>query len=129
LEATGYEIAYRRVPSVEGYDTIAGRASNRRGGSVQFAVVIDLDGPYEGHGETPRGGSPQPPVVRGVDGPGAMYVLGNAYWVVQPQTPYRLTYVRDVGRTWVATKGADKVAVRVRDAIQDEFGAPYRGYL
>ncbi len=112
IEGTGYEFAYRKTPDIEGYDTIAGRATSQGGASTDFAVVIDVDGPYSGHDESARGGSPQPPIVRGVESNAASSVIGNAFWVVQPQTP-----------------GSRELTARVRRAIQDEFGPPYRDYL
>lgn len=112
LEGTGDKIAYRKTPDVEGYDTIAGRATAKGGAVTDFAVVIDNEGRYSGNDESARGGSPQPPIVRGFEGNAASSVIGNAFWVVQPQTP-----------------GARKLAARVRRAIQDEFGPPYRDYL
>jgi len=128
IEATGLRIAYRKSPRVDGYDTLAGRASNRRGGIVDFAVVIDRNGEYEGHGESAVGGSPQPPVVRRAAGPAATTTLGNAYWSIEPQTPYRMARVRYAGVMPVATRGADDMAFRLRRAIQDLFGEPYRSF-
>jgi hypothetical protein len=114
IEGAGYTIAYRKVPDVEGYAALAGRATDRRGRRVEFAVVVDLDGPYEGGDEEAKGGSPQPPVVRGVEGPAASSVIGNAFWVIQPQSDSRAEL---------------RMAVRIERAIQDEFGPPFNRYL
>lgn len=45
LEGTGYEFRYRRAPVVPGYDFVMGRARSRRGGVVDFVVVIRRAGP------------------------------------------------------------------------------------
>jgi hypothetical protein len=114
IEGTGYRIAYRKVPDVEGYATLAGRATDARGRQVDFSVVVDLDGSYKGGDEEAKEGSPQPPVVRGAEGPGASYVIGNAFWVVQPQAGGRAGH---------------RMAGRIQQVIKDEFGAPYNRYL
>jgi hypothetical protein len=74
LESTGYEFRYRRPPVVPGYDFVMGRARSKRGGVVDFVVVIRKAGPSsiceappesDCH-QNPAGPrrSPEPPLVR-----------------------------------------------------------------
>src|SRR6202008_2390798 len=58
LEASGYELRYRRVAQTRGYAAVAGEARDRVGGRVAFSVVVRKRGPYQSTGERVENGSP-----------------------------------------------------------------------
>lgn len=126
LEGTGYRISYRKVPPVEGYDAVAGRATNRRGGHVDFSIAIDEDGPYHGDDESPDDGHPKPPIVRYAEGAGTR--AGNVLYNVQAQSPYRVGQLRNFGRTWLASRGEREMEIRLTVALDRLLAPEARGH-
>lgn len=120
LESTGYELAYRRTPAVEGYDTIAGRARNERGGRVDFVVVLKHDGTYSGdRTDTREGLPPQPPAVRYASYEAS--TIGNAYVEAVGQSALRPGYLRNYGRTYLPTNGEYSMETKIQGAVYDLF--------
>jgi hypothetical protein len=118
LEGTGYGIAYRKTGRVPGYDVVAGQARSRRGGVVEFSVVVDRSAAGAGR-------MAQPPVVRYAEG-GATKV-GNAVYHLQGQSPYVVRNLRNAGRSWVEGRGETKMQVRLTVALDRLFAPRFRG--
>jgi hypothetical protein len=125
LEKTGYQIRYRKVPDIEGYGMVAGRASNSWGGAVEFSVVIQRGGPYKGDPESAKEGPQQWPVLRYAEEGGTK--TGNEILGLQAQSPYRVANVRRLGPVWVQTRGESQIDVRISQAIEKLFAAKFRG--
>jgi hypothetical protein len=125
LEGTGYRIAYRKVEPVSGYEAVAGRATNRRGGQVDFSVVIDKSGSYNGDDESADEGHPKPPVVRYVEGAGTR--VGNVLYQVQAQSPYKVGHLKHFGRAWLESRGEGEMQIRISVAFDRLFAPQFRG--
>jgi hypothetical protein len=87
LESTGYQLRYRKVPTLEEYEIVSGEARHGRYG-VQFVVEIKLSGPYSASGK--RIPNPQPPVLRYGAGKGGTTV-GNIWYATAHNSRERWT--------------------------------------
>lgn len=125
LAGTGYKITYRKTPDVEGYDMLAGRSEDRKGNQVEFSVVIRLAGPYNADPESRRGGSAQFPVVRYAEEGGS--TIGNEVLHLQPQSPYVLKNIRNIGLGWVPSRGETSMSIRIETALRHLFSPRIRG--
>lgn len=127
LESTGYEIRYRKVPRVEGYDMVAGRARNGTGGVVDFSVVIDNSGPVGDGAKSKRGSPPQFPIIRyaevGESVEVGVEIAGNIGYVTQGQSGLVLGRLRHLGLAWIPSKGEDEMSIRIGVAL-DRLFAP-----
>ncbi len=124
LEGTGYRITYRKMPSVAGYDMLAGEARSRQG-VVDFSDVIRLAGPYEGNPQSARSGSPQIPVVR-YAAPHGTETIGNLSHQEWGQSPYIVSPLKGGGRSWGETKAEIQMDIRIGVALSRLF-APQVG--
>jgi hypothetical protein len=117
LESTGYQLRYRKVPTLEEYEIVSGEARHA-GYGVQFAVEIRLSGPFEQHAKRVMP-DPQPPVLRYGAGVGGTAV-GNIWCA----TAYN-SAIQPGPRT-EATKRENNIAVNLEAALNELFAPRYR---
>lgn len=125
LEGTGYDIKLRRVPRVEGYEMVAGRATNKSGGVVDFSATVKTAGPIDDDPESRRGGSPQFPIVRYSEADASL--VGNLAMVTQPQSQFVRGRLNGVGKTYVASHGESQMVARIQAALYNLFAPGVRG--
>lgn len=119
LEETPYEIRYRKVPRVEGYEVVAGRARSRGGGVVDFSVVLRKGGEIESSPEGRLGGSAQFPVIRYFESAGS--ITGNMNFVSQPQGHLVVRKPRRSELAWVPTREETKMSIQLGLAVEGLF--------
>lgn len=119
LETTPYEITYRKVPRLEGYEVIAGRARSRNGGVVDFSVVLRKAGWINNAPESRLGGGPQFPVVRYAETQGS--ITGNMNVVTQEQGHYVVERSRFGELGWSPTSEEANMGIELGIALNSIF--------
>ena len=121
LEGTGYQLRYRQVPQVAGYDLVVGEATHR-GTALQFSFEIRHAGPFGTAVEEPV--NPQPPIVR-YDLGSRGTVVGNVYIRTELQAPERAGRGFEIGHT----KAEARIERRFRIAVGRLFPAEWQPAL
>jgi hypothetical protein len=122
LEGTGYHITYRKVPRIEGFETVVGRARSAAGGIVEFGAVVRRSGPFPA-GLTSIKEDEELPVIRYAEGSGD--VVGNVLLWTSPQLPFVPGHVKHEGRVLVVSRGEYKMEVRIGLAIDRLFASKF----
>ncbi len=118
LNGTGYQLRYRKVQHLEGYEILAGEA-RYKGAPLQFAIEIRLAGPVR-EGEVEEG-NPQPPIVR-YDIEEGRESVGNIQYETMPQVPFV------VGRDFALeeSKVVRRMQIRLGLALGRLFASRFR---
>ncbi|HZO05581.1 MAG TPA: hypothetical protein VFB52_04280 [Solirubrobacterales bacterium] len=118
LEGTGYQLRYRQVPQVAGYDLVVGEATHR-GTALQFSFEIRHAGPFGTAVEEPV--NPQPPIVR-YDLGSRGTVVGNVYIRTELQAPKRARGGFEIGHT----KAESRIELDFVIAVERLFPAEWQ---
>lgn len=125
LEGTGYDISYRQLARVQGFDAVAGTARSDDGGEVAFSVLISREGEITGDPEGPSGSSPQFPIVPYSEDDAT--VFGNVVVQTQPQSGYVRGRLKYLGPAMVPSNDENRMSIRIGLAIGRLFAPGVRG--